>query len=198
MTDRIDTAAIRARVAAATPGPWQVWAGRLSIFANVSEETPGSICGDPVCEVEMYRCSDRDPDPDDTECGCDEEGCKTCRPVQHADADLIAHAPSDLAALCDEVERLREIIAGRTTPPTYAEADAHPGAFLWMRMDRGEAIAITREGCEREGFDSIAFGFVWFREDLDDELPRAVGGRWWALDASGAPCAWPVVTKEVE
>lgn len=90
------------------------------------------------------------------------------------------------------------IIAGRTTAPTGAEADDHPGAFLWMRMDRGEAIAITREGCEREGFDSIAFGFVWFREDLDDELPRAVGGRWWALDASGAPCAWPVVTKEVE
>ena len=72
-----DLAAIRARLAAATPGPWLRY-------------------GDGTYEV--YVDADQDDLPSVTH-GSD-------RPE---DADLIAHAPTDLAALCDEVEWLRAL-----------------------------------------------------------------------------------------
>ena len=67
MPDRI--AEIRARLDAATPGPWLVRNGWVDL---------NNLHGDVI-------------------------------PVGHndADADLIAHAPADIAWLLDEVERLR-------------------------------------------------------------------------------------------
>jgi len=205
VNEQIDIAVIRARVAAATPGPWVRGIARdddgWAVLANDGD--------DEVCTQPPSRVID---------------------PYSPADADLIAHAPADIAALCDEVERLRAelddarnvalgavedcaglrasleeiseasidliaagdklrasnerlrnvveldeaiyldlaraagfdheppsdarqciavvkamaterdalraVIAGRTTTPTGAEVDAHPGAFLWMRCSR--------------------------------------------------------------
>lgn len=74
-TDQIDIAAIRARVAAATPGPW----AREDDGDDYVAFAPGAE----ICRIPH---------------GQDAEEC----------ANLIAHAPADLAALCDEVERLTE------------------------------------------------------------------------------------------
>ena len=82
-------------------------------------------------------------------------------------------------ALAAERDALRAIIAGRTTAPTAAEVAAHDAAGGWWRYqtenDWGDAT------CQDVGLIREAWAIT----------------RWWALDASGAPCVWPVVTKEV-
>lgn len=97
------------------------------------------------------------------------------------DADLGAM----VRELVAEADAAREIIDGRATPPTDAQAMAHAAAGGWwllrderdhdnprvlLALDahRGAALAEARAG-ERDGV------------------------RWWPLDASGRPCAWPEV-----
>lgn len=79
-----------------TPGPWAVWEGHVSVFSGVSENTRGALAGEQVCEVTPFRESSHDPDPDESDCGCEDEGCEACFPTMVADARLIAAAP-DLA-----------------------------------------------------------------------------------------------------
>lgn len=85
-------------------------------------------------------------------------------------------------ALLVERDALRAIIEGRTTPPTDAEARAHfaaGGSFADCGyLTRGRAFSL---------FD-LAFA----------KAAVATSGRparWWALDASDRPCAWPEVTR---
>lgn len=82
MTDRL--AEIRARLNAATPGPWEwrEWS-----------------CGDEAITG---------PDNTGFVVNVDEA-------TPHADADLIAHAPADIAWLLDEVERLRSPMVNLNT-----------------------------------------------------------------------------------
>lgn len=82
----VDIAAIRERLAAATPGPWLVY-----------PYDEGLVVSDVIINgiVEVARVDS--PGPHDG--GLDD--------AAYDDLDLIANAPSDLAALCDEVERLR-------------------------------------------------------------------------------------------
>ena len=91
MTPDLD--AIRARLAAATPGPWHAYGNTLAA------ETGGCTCSPHYGAHEAH-------------CGLEEIG-----QVVESDADLIAHAPADLAALLAEVERLR-----RTEAQIKAEA----------------------------------------------------------------------------
>jgi hypothetical protein len=89
-----------------------------------------------------------------------------------------------LQALADannEVERLRAIIEGRTTPPTIEEARTHIDAGGVFRMVCG-ARSFTAESM-------IA---------VDVAIEDFPGGRWWALDAQKRPCAWPTVAKPEE
>ena len=85
----------------------------------------------------------------------------------------------DTNALEFRESQLQKIIEGRTAPPTIAEARAHShvtrGAFVVMLGD-GHAHNSAR----------IATGLQRFPEQ-----PQ----RWWAIDANGAPCAWPVVAS---
>ena len=74
MSDRLQE--IRARLDAATPGPWERWNDGMRIW---SRARPDAQFGVDVADV--Y--------------------------ASHATADLIAHAPADIAWLLDEVERLR-------------------------------------------------------------------------------------------
>ena len=75
-----DLAAIRARLAAATPGPW---------VAETSEVT--------MDDRSLWRMR-RDTQP--------QVPLHLSSVMSSANADLIASAPADLAALCDEVEAL--------------------------------------------------------------------------------------------
>jgi hypothetical protein len=95
----VDLDAIRARLAAATPGPWA--------------PSPGGIYGAVVNPVGVTACG-CDPHPG-TGRTCTEAygGQLVAESMCRADIDLVANAPTDLAALCDEVERLRGICHAR-------------------------------------------------------------------------------------
>lgn len=91
---------------------------------------------------------------------------------------LLEYAPADLAALCDEVERLRAIIAGRDRAPTDAEIEAHAVADgSWLHADaEDDATTVCQSAWETR-------------------LVRCRPGRWWALGPDKRVCAWPVVTE---
>ena len=81
-----------------------------------------------------------------------------------------------------EVETHRADIAGRAMPPTDAEIEVHAAVGgRWLYRTAG--VAPYSQETMRRPF-ALA------------EACRLEGnvGRWWALDASGAPCAWPVMT----
>ena len=84
-----------------------------------------------------------------------------------------------------EVKHLRAIVEGRSTPPTDAEIAAHAAAGgQWRTLGlRGFGLS----GDVLDGDASRAIRAVSERS----RVPR----RWWALDAEGRPCAWPVVTE---
>ena len=74
-------------------------------------------------------------------------------------------------ALAARVAALEEIVAGRTTPPTDAEIDAHDGAWL----------------CVSEGRPCIS------EHASGTRYLRGIGARSWTALRDGIPCAWPTV-----
>lgn len=90
MTPDLDP--IRARLAAATPGPWHSW------DRGIGYEVHKGRAADCLSEygVGMESCTELN------------DGFRGT--FRMADADLIANAPADLAALVAEVERLREAV----------------------------------------------------------------------------------------
>lgn len=77
--------------------------------------------------------------------------------------------------------RVREIVEGRTVPPTDAEIAVHAANGGRWRFVTG-----------RESFDLLSERAAesW-REGSSEWV--AGSARWWALDSTGSPCAWPVV-----
>ena len=95
-----DLAAIRARVAAATPGPW--------LDIDPKDLPPSRVDHGKRLIATTIRESARNV------YGLRDNMVVEGRGVvwnSDADAELIAHAPTDILALCAEVERLRGIIA---------------------------------------------------------------------------------------
>jgi ribosomal protein S15P/S13E len=96
---------IKARLAAATPGPWRWYINKRSRDIRLEAEHSGRlIVMDFVrwgmqCAQPRFRTQPHDLMTEYSDC------------VPHADAGLIAHAPTDIAALIGEVEQLRETIA---------------------------------------------------------------------------------------
>ncbi len=86
---------------------------------------------------------------------------------------------SRAAAMRDERDALRAIIEGRTVAPTYEEAVAHRKARGWWRW--------RSEGGH--------FGTAEVPDQAVDVGDTYGPCRWWAHDASDAPCAWPVATE---
>ena len=82
-----------------------------------------------------------------------------------------------LAAALRQAHDLQEIIAGRTVPPTIREARQH------SHVTRGAFVAVLGDG-NAHCHARIATGLQRF-----DATPQL----WIALDATGRPCAWPVV-----
>ena len=106
---------------------------------------------------------------------------ETIEHVRAVQRDATDHAVDiDIAlALADEVERLRAIIEGRTTPPTDDEiASHHATRGRWYVADHAG-------GGEVRGYPPTVREIAgWHRE-------RAATWRWCALDSHGRPCAWP-------
>lgn len=91
MSDPLDIEQIKQRLAAATPGPWDYWSvvadGRVEVYVP-----NGSMDTEVILEFKDF------------------EDCPDCIRPASADSDLIAHAPTDIAALINEVEKLRATI----------------------------------------------------------------------------------------
>lgn len=77
------------------------------------------------------------------------------------------------------IDVLRAVIAGRTTPPTDDEIEAHHGGWL--------AAALLGRFCDVDVYGAPIF--VGHSEVRDGGTWE---GRWWPLDADKRPCAWPV------
>jgi len=105
------------------------------------------------------------------------EALSTTATAAQQRADDAERVATDLR---DDLDRLRAIVEGRTTPPTDAESAAHDAAG-------GAWLVAWRRG-ERPTVASIVSGpRVWWPTA---DVVTAV-----ALDAQRRPCAWPVVTE---
>lgn len=98
-------------------------------------------------------------------------------PADSPEAELAGDFLAMAGRLAAELDELRAIIEGRTVPPTDAEIDA-------MREAYGQWMCVRISG----GVPSIVFG------EKAKIVARWKGYRWWALDATGKPCAWPKVS----
>jgi len=92
-TDRLQE--IRARLDAATPGPWIIY----------EDEETGQL--DPWDDEGMHPILD-----------------------SQSNADLIAHAPADIAWLLDEVERSRRTVRRLSIERLQAMSEDLPGGYL--------------------------------------------------------------------
>ena len=161
MSDKtMDDETLRAMLASRTPGEWAPYCDegpiRYRYLAPDGEGWTYSVC-----------VGGHD---DDHTCVLTATGPDVA--TARANAAMAAAAP----ALAAEVLRLRDVIAGRTVPPTAEEVEAHHaagGAWLlrWPWRDRTWASAI----CWRGVRDEWQEGAVCI-----------------ALDEERKPCAWPV------
>ncbi len=115
----VDHEAVRARLNAATPGPWE--AGDRWVYTTpIYDDDPRLM--NVLGVVDHYA---------------EHERVEAERKRGQANAELIAHAPADLAALLVENQRLRDTI---------------------------QAVEETVARSERQGFERVAI--VWLREAL--------------------------------
>jgi hypothetical protein len=92
--------------------------------------------------------------------------------------------PASVEVLLDAVRELRAIVEGRTTPPTWQEIERHhESGGSWIFSAGGVADVSERASVTHRWADDHR------------ELPDMGGCRWWALDAQGRLCAWPVVGR---
>lgn len=101
MTAPLDLDAIKARVDAATPGPWWAWDRGVGWHIAIGEPTEGTWGG----PARLLPASER------TDIG------------READAEFIAAARQDVPALIAEVERLRALVEPVTAPGGPADGD---------------------------------------------------------------------------
>lgn len=104
-----------------------------------------------------------------------------------AHAALIVGAVNALKPLCDALDAaeariaaLEVLAAGRTTPPTDAQVDAHRvagGSWWWCEDVPGGHTA----------------GSAWTLGEVHRIARHYPRARWWARDRRGVDCAWPEV-----
>jgi len=102
--------------------------------------------------------------------------------AQRLTTEAIEQASTGAAENADlraKVAALEAIIAGRSTPPTDAEFEAHDAAGgMWLCVFEGRPCVAEHQSGARY-------------------LRRCGSTRWTALDRSNRPCVWPVV-KSIE
>lgn len=119
-------------------------------------------------------------------------------PSPEVAADLAALTPEFVnvrlnETLREEVECLRAIIDGRTTPPTQAEIAAHEaagGAWLFFETKNAEGQPL------HDAAPAVADHEFSAYEAREGQVLLGHAVRWWPLDATGRPCAWPVVAPK--
>ena len=130
MKPLLDLETIKARISKATPGPWE-WSIR------------------PKRHMLVHRFSERGF-LTVLETQGDVEADYPC--AKDADRDFIQHAPTDLAALVAEVERLRdELAAERADAVAYLRNEAE-------RIRRGESEPANRESALLDAAQKIERG----------------------------------------
>ena len=110
----LDLEPIKERLEAATPGPWRVWRDPDPTRARATAVETAWCYGDIEGDTELIT----DYLPTD------------------ADAELIAHAPEDIASLVAEVERLRGQIEG-----LCAIIDSHPNPLECGKHDDDDPVS---------------------------------------------------------
>jgi len=168
MTPRIITAdeAREMLDARESKGAWRV--GTVEAEGKVWARDPEALGGDALGEVCVFNANIYRP---------------------HNGNRALAAAAPDLAATvvahAAEIDRLRAIIDGRTTPPTDAEIAAHDGPWLVVK---DHAAGYETRVVSGDDARSLAIGqraalrfraWVWHPFD----------------DRDGRPCAWPVVAE---
>lgn len=124
-------------------------------------------------------------------------GCADYDDVCAAVSDAIDEAEKRERESVDEanalrMERaaLRAIVDGRTAPPTEAEIAAHEAAGgRWRSIVPGEFILSTGDGDAEDARQTSAV------QRANEPIIMRAGVRWWAIDAQGRCCAWPVVAE---
>lgn len=121
---------IRARLSAATPGPWRTQRADEE-SGEIDWEVMSGAKGTPVARVSE----------------ADDYGLPTTR----GDAALIAAAPADLAYLLAELERVEGERDAAVARVTYLESYQHTAEALLSGAseDRDSAVAAERERCAR-------------------------------------------------
>lgn len=129
--DATKLAEIEARVKAATQAPWEVCGYSPTADPSITISGPDEY----VCEVE--------------------DGTGNITPIVEANAQLIAHAPSDLTYLLSELRQAREALTRIAAYPVYGNEPL--GASLDMSSIAEEALAKAEAAQPtRNGKDGVA------------------------------------------
>jgi hypothetical protein len=167
MSERLDE--IKARLAAATPGPWR-WS-----------DTPigeGATLRSPSVEDETVESWERAHIIDDGSAGGEYSSM-----LKAPDADLIAHAPADLAFLLEEVETAHAVERGLSQLLAAVAG--------WLGLDTSEEpcepAEELREAIERLRTDAVRWRAV--RDKLD--VVSAGPARDYYLTSRDLLAEWP-------
>lgn len=141
----LDLDPIRARLAAATPGPW--FRRQIGTLApEVASHHTTTWYGSPCTEAVVIHGFHNDND---------------------LDLDLIANAPSDMAALIAEVERLRTELADHTPAPCDMKC-REPYDFAWCKTH--DSTFPLGEKCKFDGREP----WEVYADEADEQRRRAV------------------------
>lgn len=103
----------------------------------------------------------------------------TAEAYEHAAGIITEELRPAIERLTHERDAALAAVAGRTTAPTDAELDAHEAA--------GGRWLVTYGVCN-EVIDSKSVA----RARRETSAAVHLTATWWALNAAGCPCAWPV------
>jgi hypothetical protein len=167
------TAEIRARLQAATPGPWHADDGDFGcvMVGNYGWVTPAGVNA-PEYDVDT--------------------------PQGHADAELIAHAPTDLAYLLARVEELERQL-GKARQYLLAGAVA---AYVAWEIDNGKRNDLPITHSIADGSEGILRGCVRSLQDLLIVLGEVKGdeecSETWAILGSAIAAGKPKCAPDSE
>jgi hypothetical protein len=156
-------------------------ADRVAVLASMFE-TVQSEARDAEAEAQSLRGS----------CASLTESIESAHAVAKAAGVPSGTVADQMAALVAKRDERRDeavaIILGRDTGPTDAEIEAHAkSGGLWRALRVSVGVTTSMDVLDGIGARAI--------RDMAAHLGH--GMTWWALDASGCPCAWPVVAAEV-
>jgi len=161
-----------------------------------------TICITPMPTEEALDIAARIADAEEPDCEdlLLTEGARVCDvlrcEVLHQ-AEVIERRTADLSTATGEIARLRAalaeahaIIDGRKVPPTTEEIAAHEatgGRWLFTASTDigGRPLPVPDVSVADAGFNAY--------EARDGQIECGDAVHWWPLDATGRPCAWPVV-----